>query len=63
MLGFSIDLAAAVDREDSPGQSWRSWSHPTSWITVVVRVSIRPWSPSMVVSLEASVSAKPLAFC
>ncbi len=33
-----------------------------SWMTVVVRVSMRPWSPSIVVSWLVSVSANPRAF-
>ena len=43
-LGFSLvsRLLSTMTTAFSPGQSWRSWSQPTSFITVEVRVSIRP---------------------
>jgi hypothetical protein len=43
-LGFSTDLAAASTMTTAfrPGQPWRSCSQSTSWMTVVVLVSMRP---------------------
>ena len=41
-LGDDAERLSTMTTPFRPGQSWRSRSHPTSWITVMSRVSIRP---------------------
>jgi hypothetical protein len=63
-LDFSADFATALD--DDPAFEARptmALLKPLDVVNVVVRVSMRPWSPSTVVSRLISGSTNPLAFC
>ena len=64
-LGRPADFATTVDDDDAV-QAWPGVAlldHSTSWITVVVRVSMRPWSPSTVSSRLIVVFLNSAALC